>query len=65
MGKGVMKWRAYATVKSAFMSGSRLCQNTYWQTENRKVIVLGHKEEDGRFISMTVVYRQLERNVDK
>lgn len=23
-----MKWRAYATVKSAFKSGSRLCQST-------------------------------------
>lgn len=59
MEKGVMKWRAYATVKSAFMSGSRLCRNTYWQRGNRKVDVLGHEEGDsGQFVSMTVAYRK-------
>lgn len=57
MGKGVMKWKAYATVKSAFESGSRLCQK-----EGQEGCAVMSKEENGHFI--TVVYRTLEKNIN-
>lgn len=61
MGKGIMKWRAYAMVKSAFKSGSRLCQNTSTGTAMRTGRLLCCDIRREWTFRMIVTYRKLKK----